>query len=344
MFEEIDLLTEVYEQYNLDNRYEIENRILSYIGSRILENRESIENIIELLEEKITFNDIIRVFNEEANLGSKYKDSSTIRKLDNGFVYGYFKSSVGNIAVEVENVLDVLRYYVRAIKSRNAIVIADREYSEINLKSALLVIFCEAIAKFGLSKNLIMLVPFEECFYDEFDKVIDNENNVIESKKEKLKFYLYLQDKFFEDNVKQELEDMKVQGLDVEILEGEFKEVVDKINKEHPKGAGIYTKDAKLGYNFLNLVKSSNVFFNSSLLNYENLKEEEDGLYRNKKIMYPFIQRQDIEKIESLKEEEKINEEIDIVKQNLALTVKKENSWYKRIFDAIKNFLFRKKK
>lgn len=344
MFKELDLLNEAYYEYNLDNRYQIEDRILSYIGSRILENKNSIQSLIEALDEKITFSDILKTFNDEANLGSKFKDNTTIKKLDNGFVYGYYRTSVGNIVVEEEDTLEVLKYFVKAIKSRNSIVIADREYDEISLKSALLVIFCEAISKFGLSKNLIMLVPFEECSYEGFDKVIDNDKQVIKSQKEKMKFYLYLQDEFFRDIVNKELKDVKEQDLDAEIIEGDFKYVIDKINYENPKGAVIYTKDAQMGYNFLNSIKSSNVFINSSLLNYENLVEEEDKLFRNKKIMYPLTQGETIEKTETPKEEKVIKEEISGVKENLALTIKKENPWYKKIFDAIKRFLFGKNK
>ena len=342
MFKELDLLNDAYYEYNVDNRYQIEDRILSYIGSRIIENKYSMQNLIEALNEDFTFNDILKTFNDEANLGSKFKDNTIIRKLDNGFVYGYYRTSVGNIVVEENETLEVLKYFVRAIKSRNSIVVADREYDEISLKSALLVIFCEAISKFGLSKNLIMLVPFEECNYDGFDRVIEK-NQIKQNKKESMKFYLYLQDEFFKDIVEQELKNMKDQNLDCEIIRGDFDYVVNKINDESPKGASIYTKDAKIGYNFLNSIKSSNVFLNSSLLNYEILKEEENNLYRNKKIMYPLTQGETIEKNETPKEEEVIKEEITETKQNLALTIRKENPWYKRIFDAIKRFLFGKK-
>ena len=51
-----------------------------------------------------------------------------------------------------------------------------------------------------------------------------------------------------------------------------------------------------------------------------------------------------IEKTETPKEEKVIKEEISGVKENLALTIKKENPWYKKIFDAIKRFLFGKNK
>ena len=342
MFKELDLLNDAYYEYNVDNRYQIEDRILSYIGSRIIENKYSMQNLIEALNEDFTFNDILKTFNDEANLGSKFKDNTVIRKLDNGFVYGYYRTSVGNIVVEENETLEVLKYFVRAIKSRNSIVIADMDYDEISVKSALLVIFCEAISKFGLSKNLIMLVPFEECNYDGFDRVIEK-NQIKQNKKETMKFYLYLQDEFFKDIVEQELKNMKDQNLDCEIIRGDFDYVVNKINAESPKGASIYSKDAKIGYNFLNSIKSSNVFLNSSLLNYEILKEEENNLYRNKKIMYPLTQGETIEKNETPKEEEVIKEEITETKQNLALTIRKENPWYKRIFDAIKRFLFGKK-
>jgi hypothetical protein len=79
---------------------------------------------------------------------------------------------VGVIAVEAYDTLEVIKYFIRAIKSRNAIVISDIEYDDTSIKFLILEIIKEALTKFGIDKNLIMILPYEECYYDYFDRVI----------------------------------------------------------------------------------------------------------------------------------------------------------------------------
>ena len=287
MGEEIKLLEESFEKYNLDNRFDIDVQILNYIKSRILADRDLLEELIHMYQEEFDFDVLFKTFEEEINALNKYKEPNEIRKLDNGFAYGYCATSVGNIIVEVDNTLDALRYMVRAIRSRNSIVISDYEYDENNVSSALMIIFGEAIEKFGLNRNLIMYKPYEECFYNGFDRVLDDNNTIIKDKKISDNLCIYIQDEFFKDEVENELEEAKKNEVNVEVINGDFDNVISIINEKSPECATIYTKDAKLGYEFINLIKSNNVFFNSSVLNFEKMQEHEDKLYRNKKIMYP---------------------------------------------------------
>ena len=65
-----------------------------------------------------------------------------------------------------------------------------------------------------------------------------------------------------------------------------MQEAIDKINKEISQGAVIYTKEGKKGYRFINLVRSKNVYVNTTLENIEKVEKSKEELLINKKIMY----------------------------------------------------------
>ena len=54
--------------------------------------------------------------------------------------------------VETTNILSVLEYFIKGIKSRNSITISDIEYKENDLKNAVLLIFKNALEKYPTNK------------------------------------------------------------------------------------------------------------------------------------------------------------------------------------------------
>lgn len=336
MFEkEMIILNKAYKSYNLDNRYDISKRVLTYIKGRIEAEKDLIEKLIKITNEKINFSDILETFDKVANEKEEYKKEYKITKLENNFAFGKYTTSIGNIAVECSDTLKVLEYYIQAIKSRNTITISDIEYNEVNIKSALLIIFSEALSKFNINPNLIMLVPFEECYYDKFDKVIylDDENR-IEKKPETNKLYIYIENEKFNDVIENEKRALEKHNKRYEILKGDFENAVSIINFNISDGAVIYTEDPKIAYEFINLVHAKNIFVNTSLLEIEQIEESKNELYVKKKIMYP-LKNQDkniAENISILEEKQAIS------KENKQLMVVEHNPWYRRIIDAIKVF------
>ncbi len=347
MFEkETQMLNEAYEAYNLDTRENLEDDILNYIRERIVENLDLLEEIILYTGEEITPSDILATFDQESNIRGLYKKQTNITRLENNFVYGEYITSCGNIAVECSDTLKTLRYFVKAIKTRNTITISDVDYDELNVKTALLVIFCEALAKFNVDRNLIMIVPFEECYYDNFDKVIYlDEDKKPHIKAQTNKFFIYLEDESLRNYVEKEEEVLKYHNKNYEILTGDFYEVINKINKEIPLAVAIYTKDQETAYKFINLVHSKNIFFNTSFVETEFIEDPKDILYMRKKIMYPLENADN-----SLNTDFKIPQNREEVKEevlespenkNLQLIPKQVNPWYKRIFECIKRFFKR---
>lgn len=348
---EFCLLNSAYESYNLDKRESISKEVLKYIRTRIVENKELIEKISESSNESVTFEEILQVFDEEVNKKEKYKSEKKLTKLDNNYAYGVYTTSIGNIVIECSDTLTILKYYINAIKSRNTITISDSEYNDVSLKSALLIIFCEALSKFNIDMNLIMLIPYEECYYEKYDKLIYADEKKASIQKETTdKLYIYVEDESFKEYVEKEKLALKFYGKEYEILTGDFYDAVHKINEKFSNGASIYTKNSAYAFKFINLVHSRNVFVNSSLVEMEVVQDVVDELYMKKKIMYPLtnanndlnselkseknIVNENEEKIEISKDKVINNEKLN----NMQMIKKDTNPWYIRIFECIKRF------
>lgn len=239
----------------------IEKDVTKYITERIKANQDSIDKLLKITKETLDINNIL----EKLNAESKYKAQKTITMDANGFVNGTLITAKGVLLKEESNVEKVIQIYIDAILSRNAVVIADKAYSEISVKKLILEIMQIALEKFGVDKNLIQLLPSEEVSNKEFNTYKETKNK-----------YVYLENKEFEKEVDEKY-----------LIEGEVDEVIEKINEEGICDcAVIYTQDKEKAYKFLNRVNSKNVFVNTKL---ENMKEdiEIDDWYIYKNVIYP---------------------------------------------------------
>ena len=172
MRENVSKLRKATNDYRLNNSYEMTEDILKYIQERIRANKNEIEELIELKEEKYKYEEIKNAIDEEIEKEIKYKNYRRMYINKEKFISTSLLMPIGVIAVETFDTIEVIRYFIRAIKSRNSIVISDVEYDEQSVKFLILEILQEALKKFGIDQNLIMILPYEECFYKYFDKVI----------------------------------------------------------------------------------------------------------------------------------------------------------------------------
>lgn len=345
--EEIELLNNAFEIYNLDNREDLSEQILDYIADRLLINKSNIIRLIEILEEKVTFSDIWNSFEQERSEKSHFKQTGIFRKIDSEFFMGIYATSKGNIVVETDDILEIIKYFVIAIKTRNTITISKLDYNEVSVESILLIIFCEALNKFGLDRNLIMIMPYEECYYENFDEVIISDSGIqkVEAKSATNKYIIYQYDSRFIEDIQKETEMLKSNDMDYEIVKGEFYQIVKEINNKKPIGASIYTSDPELGYRFINLIHSNNVFVNTTLLNSEKYEKSNNIYYLKKKIIYPMINYDNNqEKFEEIfNENETISQNVksiekEIKEESKDLIIQNVNPWYKKIFELVKNF------
>ena len=320
---EIKNLEKAYKKYILDNRFDIQNSIIKYIIDRLKANKKEIEKVIELNKNTIRYENILNIVKEILNSEIESYNKTVINK--QGFMFSQVLVPEGIVAVEAYEPLEIIKYWIKAIKSRNAIAISSVYYDETSIEALILIIIKEALSKFSLDENLIMYIPFEECFYEYFDEVIYTYNETekrIEKKeidgKQKRKMYVYIEDEYF----RQEAE----LNIGAEIIYGKMDNALEKI--KGAKCATIYTQNSEKAFEFINLADCKNVFVNTNVKNAIETMESEEELYKYKNIIVP-ISKELLKENSEHKEEEK---EINNSKENVELTqlVKyKESLWEK---------------
>ena len=286
MEKEYNSAREAYEKYNIDSEYKKEEKILRYVIERIEANKEEIDKILKICKRKYTYKDVKKVITKISEEKSEYKSEINIQKREDKFVSGKYSTSIGVIAVECFDTIEVLKYMLNGIKTRNAIIISDVEYEENDDKNLFQVIINEALKKIGL-ENLILVMPYEECNYELCDKVIYTyEKKKNEEKPSTNKLYVYIENDKLREEAIEEYEQERENNEEVELIEGNIEEVIKRLNREVSQGVVIYTIDAKKAYKFVNLVKSYNIFVNATLANREKVSQNENELLMTKKIMY----------------------------------------------------------
>lgn len=286
--EEMELIKDAYSSYNFIGDEKIANKVLKFVRKRLIKNQNDLETLIDVFKEKITFDDLITCFDKEMEEPELYKKEKVMKNVGNEFYFGTYTTSVGNILIETTSSLNTLKYFVKGIKSRNSITISDIEYHENDLKNAILLIFKNALEKYKVDTNLLNIFPYEECTNEYFDKVIlEDENKVVSNKINAGFSYIYLADEAFASMAVNDLSRLSNRGKQVEILKGNFIDVIEKINSETTFSTCIYTGDRELAFSFINLAQASNVFVNASLEEAEEMENTNDEFYTKKKIMYP---------------------------------------------------------
>lgn len=347
MEEQFELFKNAYETYNLDKRGEVSKDVLEYIRERIITNKDLIEQLISINNENISFEDIINSFDKEVKQEDIYKKEKKSKLNEFGFISNIYSTSIGVVCVETPDPLLIIKYFVSAIKSRNSIIISDIEFAEESVKSAFWIIFTEALKKFNINPNIINIIPYEECNYDLFDKVIMDENQILNNNKKTDEIFIYIEDSYFEKEVQKEIEYLKQIGKNPIVIRNSFEDTIKKINKNRAYASCIYTKNPQIGYNFINLVKTSNAFINTSIGEFaEEIEQHKNPLYMNKKIMYEYRSIKDNNKNETVSENLKI-ENKDLKENKEVGLIKYETTpWYKIIFNKfieLKNKILGKK-
>ncbi len=286
MEKEYSSARKAYEKYNTDDDYKKEEKILKYVIERIEANKDEIDKMLKICKRKYTYEDVKKLITKINAEKFEYKSEINLKQREDKFVSGKYSTSIGVIAVECFDTIEVLKYMLNGIKTRNAIIISDVEYEENDDKNLFQVIINEALKKFGL-ENLILVMPYEECNYELCDKVIYTyEKKKNEEKPSTNKLYVYVEDEKLREEAIREYEQERKNNENVELIEGNIEEVIERLNREVSQGVVIYTTDSKKAYKFVNLVTSYNVFVNATLANKEEVSQNENGLLMTKKIMY----------------------------------------------------------
>ncbi len=311
--ENVRRLQIAFNDYNINNDTDLPYKVLRYIADRIEANRSEIEKIISIYKSDITVDKIISIIKEEIN--KEYESLGKTIINEQGFLFAQVMTPVGIIAVEAYKPEEIIKYWIKAIKTRNAIAISAIKYNEYSVEALILVIIKEALRKYNIDENLVMYMPFEDYFYDYFDQVIymySEEGITIDPPKveknkisieNKGKKYVYIENEIFENEAQK--------NEDCEFIRGDVEEIIEKV--KFAKGAVIYTEDVQKAYKFINLAQCDNVFVNAELSNTIGTLESKEELYKYKNIIIPVPQeliKKDIdkEKIDESKNEEEQSE------------------------------------
>ena len=255
MEKEYSKAKKVYEEYNLNSKYNLTENILKYIKQRIEANKEEIQKLMEVFKRKISYEDIKNEIEKEIEEGMEYKKQVNIKKREDGFVSAEYMVSIGIVGLECYDVKESVKYMIRAVKTRNALIISDIEYEENDDKHLIAYIINEAIKKYEMTEDLIQIIPYEECDYEKCDKVICTYDKKNKSQKEETnKMYVYVEEEELRKEAEEEYNIEKEKGKEIELVDGEMDEVIEKLNEKINYGVVIYTKDPKKGYKFINLV------------------------------------------------------------------------------------------
>lgn len=243
-----------FENYNLHKNPEITKTICSYIQERIEANASEIEQVINLDNAPITYNDIIEIFEYEMKEIDEYKQTISMKKIDNNFMLASYKVPKGIIKIYSYKPVTTVRNIFKAVITRNSVVIVENDYRKYSVQNLILLIVQELLKKFDVDENIIQVISKNEDVesIQGYDEIIFDSNNLIESKKamvEKAKsdmHYIYMQDEFFSNIVKNELRKMNLARCKASVITGKFEDTVEQINKTQNVGVAIYTQDVSV--------------------------------------------------------------------------------------------------
>ncbi len=276
-----------FETYALADDPEETNKICNTLIDRLDENESAIRRVLELTHEEIEYEDIVNILKGEMRSINEYKKTIFTQKVDEQFIYQTYQVPVGIIAIETDDTKKAVENMFKAIVTRNAIILVQSKNNKYRIEKLLLMIIGECLKKYNLDSDLIQILVNDNIPQKQVDLYISKEDQTYE-KKESDVYYIYKEDSYFASIVKEEKEKLLKLGKNVEVLEGNFYDTVDIINKNKIMACAIYTKDRKIGYKFINLINADNVYMNATLESAEQNEQLQNIYYRKKNIVYEY--------------------------------------------------------
>lgn len=281
-----------FRKYVINNKKNISLDILNYIEEKLYENESKIDKIIEINQNSITFEDILGLLQE-------YKQKINNFKLRNKKT-GHYQVPIGVIGVRCNSIKDCIDNMFNAITTRNAIIILDENYNKYSTESLLLLIIKECLRNFYIDDNIVQMTTKGEINLNQVDKCVNFVNELSSKTDSKTSFenfentiYLYKEDDSFEDEVKNEVE--KLQNMEkykrskIQIITGDFANVVDFLNKSKTYAVCIYTNNSHRAYKFINWVNCENVFVNTGIKDPKIVSKGD-----NEYFMYKYVLHKDV--------------------------------------------------
>lgn len=273
-----------FEIYALNKDIEITEKIVKTLKERLEENEGAIERLIHISKEKIEYNDIVDMLEEENKDIDEYKKTEYMEKIDEKFIYSKYQVPVGIILIETDDVKEAIRNIFKGIITRNAIIIKQTKENIYRIERLILMIMQECIKKYGIDENIVQIIEEEEVPVEKVNVYINKEENKKGKERSKI-YYIYEEDEYFKNIINEEIEKLKKVGKIVQVLTGNIDSVIDKINETKNIASSIYTKDRQIGYKYINMVQSDNVYMNTTLEKAKENNPKENIYYMSKNII-----------------------------------------------------------
>lgn len=249
-----------FRKYSINNTKDISMEVFSYILEKINENESKIKKIIEINNDNITFEEIIHIIENEKNSINQFKLKN--REM------GCYQVPFGVIGVVCQNSKDSIINMLKAISTRNAIMILQDSYNKYSTEALLLLIIQECLKNFYIDYNIVQIFNKEEIELNKLDKVIDNSNNINNYEFSDI-IYMYQEDDSFEDEIIKEVNKLKTtekyNKYQIKVLKGEFGSIINYINKNKPVAVCMYTNNSQKAYKSINWINTANIFINTGV-------------------------------------------------------------------------------
>lgn len=270
-----------YRKYVINNDKNISIDVLSYITEKIKENEQEIRKIIEINNDDITFEEILQlVENEKVNVQKfKAKNKKT----------GRFNVPVGVIGMECLDVYDSLKSILKAISTRNSIIILHNNFSKYSTESLILLIVKECLKNFYIDDNIIQMFEKEEIDLKKLDKIIKADGEKIQKDIPKT-IYIYQENEEFENQVQNEIDRLQSSDLyksyEIKPIKGEFGTIVNYLSNDKASAVCMYTNNSQKAYKFINWIDSPNVFVNTGIKKCKNLAKSDNDFFNSKYVLH----------------------------------------------------------
>lgn len=288
----IEKAKKAFENFALNENIQLEQEIYNIVEERIEANKQQIERLIELTKEETSYENILNILKEESKNINEYKKTIRMIKTEDNFLFSTYQVPLGIIGIELETTEEKIRQIFKAITTKNAIIIVEGKENIRRVDKLIMLIVKSCLTKLGMDENIVQIVSKEEISEqdkNELDMYITEKKNKI-MKKETDMMYIYEQDESLKNEVEEDYKRLKFSGKKVEIIRNTYMDkAIEKINKTKSYGVSIYTKDGEIAYKFTNLVRSKNVFFNSTLLNMAETEDTQNEYFTLKNIMNKHI-------------------------------------------------------
>lgn len=270
-----------YRKYVINNNKNISKDVLSYISMKIEENEGKIKQIIDINNDSITYQEIAEMVIEEKQQIVKFKAKNNKT--------GRYNVPVGVIGIECDNVEDSIKAMLKAVSTRNAVIILHNNFNIYSTESLVLLIFKECLKNFYIDDNIIQMFEKEEIDLSKLDKLIKKDGKIV-GKDVKNTIYIYQENKEYENEVQNEIERLQNNELyrsyEIKPIAGEFGDIVNYLNENEASAVCMYTNNTQKAYKFINWINSPNVFVNTGIKKCNDTIQENNDYFNSKFVLH----------------------------------------------------------